>query len=63
MNKRLSLKQHYNIMHYKSMEKAQVIKSMIEATTDLIPRYDGEVKLSMTVTKSMMKQKQIDFQG
>jgi len=45
------------------MEKAQVIKSMIEATTDLIPRYDGEVKLSMTVTKSMMKQKQIDFQG
>jgi hypothetical protein len=45
------------------MEKAQIIESMIEATTNPIPQFDGKVKLSMTVTKSMMKQKQIDFQG
>jgi len=37
----------WSLIDWKSMDKAQ----------------DGKVKLSMTVTKSMMKQKQIDFQG
>jgi len=35
---------------------------MIETTTNPIPQFDGKVK-SMTVTKSMMKQSQIDFHG
>jgi len=41
----------------------QIIKSMIETTTNPIPQFDVKVKLSMTVTESMIKQKQIDFYG